>query len=151
MLDLACRLCAVLAVEQCMRAIAKQETDYWHLMIDFFELLHGQQMQDLPMDAMMVAEEACRIEILGKHFIPGSWIRFGTQISPSLRAAQVLSMYTINQAVYFVLNVYPELEESEGGFRIGGTAVKRIVALEDMLYLNGMWSVATNLFVEMGI
>jgi hypothetical protein len=136
-----------------MRAIAEQATDYWHLMIDFFELLHGGNMEDLPVDTTMVTEEAHRVEILGKQYTSGSWVRFGTQISPSLKGAQIHSMYTIDQACYLVLDVYPESEESEseGGLRIGGTAVRRIVALEDMLYLNGMWTVGPNVFIEMGI
>ena len=136
-----------------MRAIAEQATDYWHLMIDFFELLHGGNMEDLPVDTTMVTEEAHRVEILGKQYTSGSWVRFGTQISPSLKGAQIHSMYTIDQACYLVLDVYPESEESEseGGLRIGGAAVRRIVALEDMLYLNGMWTVGPNVFIEMGI
>ena len=110
-------------------------------------------MEDLPVDTTMVTEEAHRVEILGKQYTSGSWVRFGTQISPSLKGAQIHSMYTIDQACYLVLDVYPESEESEseGGLRIGGTAVRRIVALEDMLYLNGMWTVGPNVFIEMGI
>ena len=94
-----------------MRAIAEQATDYWHLMIDFFELLHGGNMEDLPVDTTMVTEEAHRVEILGKQYTSGSWVRFGTQISPSLKGAQIHSMYTIDQACYLVLDVYPESEE----------------------------------------
>ena len=130
-------------------------------MVDFFELLHGQSMETLPHEATLSAQQAHHIVILGKHYTEASWVRFGTMISPWLAGGQIVSMYTVNNEVYLVMDVYPELysesSSTDASLKIDATAKpeRQVVATSDLLYINGMWSVGQDEegqhFIEMSI
>ena len=128
-------------------------------MVDFFELIYGQPMQDLPPEATLASQQAQSVEILGKHYATGSWVRFGTVMSPLLVGGQIVSMYTVNNDLYFVIDGYTDVHIDGGGdgalwIALADKPTRQIVAAADFLYLNGMWSIGTTSdvrrFIEMG-
>ena len=119
--------------------------EYGQLMCDFFELLLG-PIASLPLDAVLAVQDVSVFSFLGKSFGVGSWVRTGDSASLGLVGARIQSVYMVNNHLYMVLHVYPELQPDDDGALVlpdaAADPMLEIVPVDDVLYLSGMWSVS---------
>lgn len=120
--------------------------EYGHLMCDFFEIIRGNIGQLAP-DVVMSVRPVTVLTCLGKKYGVGSWIRMGDSSTLGLVCARILSMYSVNNELFMVLSVYEMQQEPNGAFELPDAAEppkQEIVAVNDMVYMAGLWSVGRN-------
>ena len=122
-------------------------SEYGQLMCDFFEILRG-HIGSLPPDAVLSVQSLTVLTCLGKKYGLGSWIRMGDSSNPGLVGARIESMYCVNNELFMVLDIYPEMQRDADGVLYlpdaSAPPKREAVPVHDITYLNGMWGVGRN-------
>ena len=128
--------------------LLKGDTTFGSLMADFFELVHGIPFDAVPPESFLAVVQVHRFSFLGKQYCDGGsqWIRYCDSWSAGtgLDVAKVDAIYLINKVVYLCLSSYGiAVCEERGRLHLDGSrqSVPKVVSLDDMVCLNGMWCV----------